>query len=781
MRQSVNVRFLALGATLALAMAGTALAAPKQPPAPYYSIELGRATTREQALSWLRQFGGPEPARAEKRRSGYYLRAGAWSNRADAEAARKALGGRLATETRVLQIQNPAPWLVASGDTVPVPGAPAAAAPAPAPAPAEVKPAPPAKAADPARSEAAGSEDLTTLDLDQLLSMEITGVTRRAGSYAKAPAAIFVLTGEDIRRSGARTIADALRLVPGLQVTRTSAQAYTVTARGFGGDKLQVLLDDRSVYTPLTSTVFWDVFDTYLDDIARIEVIRGPGASVYGANAVNGVINIVTKPAGDSAGTHLHAGGGNEERAFGGFRSGGRMGDWGHGRAYAKGRERDSTERADGSEVQDGQSQVQAGARVDAGLGELGSLTLQGDIYRARLYSATFPPSANAADTVAAGRNLGARWTYGWEGGAQTQASLYYDGYDRTIPAIFEESRDTYDLDVQHNLADWGPNRITVGAGARLSRDETGGPPLLLVFEPADATRRTYSAFVQDELTFGHFSLVGGAKLEHNDFSGTEFQPSLRAGWAMTETFFTWASVARATRTPNRLDHDTGLVCSGVDTPIAGCAGAGTVLAIGSKDFDSEKLVAYEWGLRAQPVRALIADLALFFNDYDDLRSSEAGLRFGNLVEAQSYGGELAATWELADWVNLRAFYAYLQIDARNDAGSTDANTVYTLENGTGNQSVGLRLGLQPFDTVTADAFLRHVDNLGTRGAGGPVGADRYTELNLRLGWAVTPFMEVALVGENLLDGSHPETAAASATRSEIPRSLFGELTWRWQ
>lgn len=785
MRPSATLR--SFSALLLLAAAAGALAAPPQPKAPYYSIELGRATTREQALAWLRQFGGPAPARAEVRRSGYYLRAGAWATRAEAEQARKALGGRMADQTRVLQIQNPAPWLLASGETVPVPGGGAAAAapaaPPAAPAAPATAPAPAAapKAAAPAPPAPSAAVDLTALDLDQLMSMEVTGVTRRAGSYAKAPAAVFVLTGEDIRRSGARTIADALRLVPGLQVIRTNAQSYTVTARGFGGDKLQVLLDDRSVYTPLTSTVFWDVFDTYVEDIARIEVIRGPGASVYGANAVNGVINIITRPAGDSDGMHLHGGGGNEERAFGGFRSGGRLGDWGQGRAYAKGRERDSTRRADGSEAQDGQSQLQAGGRVDAELGGLGALTVQGDVYRARLYSATFPPSANATDTIASGRNLNARWTHGWDGGAQTQASLYYDGYDRVIPTIFEESRDTYDLSLQHNLADWGPNRITVGTGVRLSRDETGGPPLVLVFEPADATRRTYSAFGQDELSFGSVSFVAGVKLEHNDFSGTEFQPSFRAGWSITDSWFTWASVARATRTPNRLDHDTGLVCSGVDTPIVGCTGAGTVLAIGSKNFDSEKLIAYEWGLRTQPARTLVADLALFYNDYDDLRSSETGLRFGNLIEAQAYGGELALAWEPLDWMTLNAFYGYIRIDARNDPSSTDTTTVYTLENGTGDQSVGLRLGLRPVEAITADAFLRYVDNLGTRSLTGTFGAGRYTELNLRLGWAATPFVELALVGENLLDRSHPETAAAAATRSEIQRSLFGELTWRWQ
>jgi iron complex outermembrane recepter protein len=297
----------------------------------------------------------------------------------------------------------------------------------------------------------------------------------------------------------------------------------------------------------------------------------------------------------------------------------------------------------------------------------------------------------------------------------------------------------------------------------------------VLIFEPADTTRRTYSGFLQDELTLGDFSVVAGAKLEHNDFSGTEFQPGLRLGWAATSDLFTWASVARATRTPNRIDHHTGIICSGVDTPIVGCPGAGAVISIGNKSLESEKLVAWEWGLRATPAPRLVADLALFFNDYADLRSTEAGTRFANGIEAESFGGELSVGWEPAAGVSLNAFYGYIRVDARRDPASTDTTTVNTLENGTGQQSAGLRVGLRPLDPLSVDAFLRYVDNLPAQNV------PHYTELNLRLAWAVTPLMELALVGENLLDTAHPETGASAATRSEIPRSLFASLAWRWQ
>jgi iron complex outermembrane recepter protein len=634
------------------------------------------------------------------------------------------------------------------------------------------KAAPPAPAASPPPEP----KDFTNMELEQLMSMEVTGVTRRAGSYAKSPAAVFVLTGEDIRRSGARTIAEALRLVPGVQVYRTNAQNYTVTARGFGGDKLQVLLDGRSVYTPLTSTVFWDVLDTYFEDIARIEVIRGPGATVWGANAVNGVINIITRPAADSAGTHVFGGGGNEDKSFGGFRTGGKIGTAANGRAYVKARERDSTERADGSDVTDGQTHVQAGARVDTDLGAWGTLVGSGDIYQSGEYSATFP-AGTTSDTTAAGRNVSLQWTYGWSGGASTQTSLYYDGYDRTIPTIFGESRDTYDLNVQHNLGAMHDNLLTFGGGARLSADETAGTPsALIVFDPQDRTTQNYNVFVQDEWAItDDLWLLGGVKLEDNDFTGFEYEPGVRLGWSIADGYYTWAAVSRAVRTPNRIDHDTAIACFGANNPIPGCPGAGGSVAIGSKDFESEKLIAYEWGLRSQLIPTLLTDVALFYNDYKDLRSTESATRFANGIQATGYGGELSVSWELATWCSLQAFYAYLKIDAERDSSSTDSTTVNNLEGGSPQQSAGLRVGLQPWSWLDVDTFTRFVDSLPASSV------PNYVESDVRVGWHVTPLLELAIAGQNLLDAAHPESGANTATRSEIARSVFGELTWRWK
>lgn len=618
---------------------------------------------------------------------------------------------------------------------------------------------------------AADTRNFTNLDLEQLMALEVTGVTRRAEAYLRSPAAVFVLTGEDLRRSGSRSIAEALRMVPGLFVARSNAQTYAISARGFSAgnsDKLQVLVDGRSVYTPLTSAVFWDVLDTYLADIERIEVIRGPGATVWGANAVNGVINIVTRAARDTQGTQLYAGGGNEEKAFGGFRSGRPLGAWGHGRAYAKAWERDASRLASGEDAPDGQSQIQAGSRIDGALGDWGRLSVSGDLYEGEQLSTT-------GDTKVSGRNLGATWVYPWAGGGETQTHLYYDGYERAIPEVFSEERDTFDLNLQHNLAPLGRHALTFGAGARLSRDQTGGPPLAIIFDPQDRRLRTYSAFVQDEVALGpNGSLILGSKFEHNDFTGSEIQPGARLGWTLSERFFTWAAVSRAVRTPNRIDHDIALVCTPLVIDSGLCSTPGEVIPIGNRQFDSEQLLAYEWGLRSQWSPNVLVDLALFYNDYDDLRSTESRLRFDNGLEGRGHGGELSLSWQCTDWLGVQAFYSYLKLEIDRKADSADARTPANLEGSSPENQVGLRLSTQPLPTLDVDAFLRYVDQLPAQNV------DSYVELRLRVGWRLLPDLELALVGGNLLDRSHPEIGANPATRGEPERSVLAELTWNW-
>lgn len=621
---------------------------------------------------------------------------------------------------------------------------------------------------------AAQPEDLTDLGLEDLMAVQVTGVTRRAAPLGRSPAAVFVLTAEDIRRSGARNIAEALRLVPGMDVARINAQSYAVSARGFNtnsADKLQVLLDGRSVYTPLTSSVFWDVLDTYLPDIERIEVIRGPAGAVWGANAVNGVINIITKSAGDTQGSQVQLGLGNEQKYSAAFRTGGRFGETGRVRAYAKSGEQDSSRLAAGGQGPDGQNLQQTGFRMDCGQQGRGSYTLSGDFYDGK------NRDSNGSTSVDGG-NLSARWKRQWQSGAESSAQFSYDNYNRRIPRIYAEERRSYALDLQHTLPAWSGHVLTLGLTSQISRDRTGGEPLLIVFLPAERSLATYGGFVQDQLDFGdgRGNLVVGARLEHNDYTDFEFQPNLRAGWQFNEAWYGWASVARAVRTPNRINRDLGFFCAPAFATALNCT-SGQTSSLGSPNFDSEKLLAYESGLRWRASPKLSVELASFYNDYSDLSSFEgSGIsgRFANRFDGTGIGGELNLNWSLSEQLQLIAFYSYLELDLKRQPGSSDNTTEMNVEGNSPANQAGVRGNWQPAANWNLGGQLRYVDAL----AGQKLPA--YAELDLRAGWHLRPDLELALIGQNLLHDSHAEFGQPS-TRLELERSVMAELRWSWQ
>ncbi len=630
---------------------------------------------------------------------------------------------------------------------------------------------------------AALPSDLTELSLDQLLSIEVTSVSKRPEPLSSAAAAVFVLTGDDIRRSGARRIADVLRLVPGLNVAQVDARSYAITARGFNSssaDKLQVLLDGRSAYTPLTSAVFWDVFDAYLPDIERIEVIRGPGATLWGANAVNGVINIVTRSAADTQGTEVSGGVGTEERAFAALRSGTHVGDVGAARVFVKSAHRDAALMADGADGQDGSRSDRAGFRSDWTLSDVDALTVSGSAYASRFNTAPTATVPEPRPTDASGGHVLARWAHG-DGASDTWTlQTYYDHYQRDIPSIYGEVRDTLDVDFQHRIALSERQSLMYGLGFRHTRDETEAPPsVAVVFLPEARTLETTSAFIQHQSHFLDDAVVLtlGSKFEHNDFTGFEIQPGARVGWQIGERAFTWAAVSRAVRTPNRLDSDLAIFCPPPDG-FPGICGPG-LLRIGNPDFRSERLMAYEWGLRLWNENDLTADLATFYNDYSDLRSQEQpgqGSAFGNFAnknEARSHGAELTLGWRPRTDLNLQAWYAYLHIDAKAMAGSTDVTTAGTLEGLSPRHQAALRASWQPSDRWQVDGIVRYVDALPAERI------DAYTELDLRLAWRPRPAIEVALAGRNLLDHRHVEFGAEGEQKA-IERAAFIEFTWFW-
>lgn len=621
----------------------------------------------------------------------------------------------------------------------------------------------------------ASSTDLTTLSLNELLGIEVTSVSKRPEPLTDSAAAVFVLSGEEIRRSGVHSIVEALRLVPGLDVAQISAQQYAVSARGFNStsaDKLQVLLDGRSVYSPLTSSVFWDVLDTYLADIDRIEVIRGPGAALWGANAVSGVINIITRSARDTQGVQGRASGGNVERMYGAAREGFGVGSDGAVRIYAQGYSRTSSELPNGQDAVDGMRLEQLGFRSDWSLPGGQSLTVSGDGYTGRERSATIS-GTSTSDTTLTGGNLLGRWSGRSSGGSDWSLQAYFDNYVRNIPQIYAETRNTADIDYQQGFQLGAHNALLYGVGYRESHDDTAAAPAAIVFDPARRTLQTGSAFLQDQISLGSsMQLTLGSKFEDNTFTGFEVEPSLRFGWRATEDLFTWTAVSRAVRTPNRIDEDIAIFCP-PPNGYPGTCGPG-LFRIGNPQSKSAQLIAYEWGLRWWPVSNFSADLSAFYNDYRKLRSTEKTTAFGsfqNKLKANSYGAELSLLWRPWRWLEARPYYTYLHLDAKPEPGSTDTTSETMLEGSDPQHQFGLRLALEPVPHWQADLDLHYVDKLHA------LQVPDYGEMNLRVAYLVVPHLEVALVGRNLLHDRHAEWSSTSS-RFELRRAGMLELSW---
>lgn len=618
------------------------------------------------------------------------------------------------------------------------------------------------------------SSDFTELSLDELLAIEVVTVSKAAEPASRAPAAIYVITRDEILRSGARSIPEALRLAPGVNVARISSREYAVSIRGFNStssDKLQVLIDGRSVYTPLFSGVFWDVVDTALMDIDRIEVVRGPGATLWGANAVNGVINIVTRAAQDTLGTATTIELGTERNSAT-LRSGQSM-DVGQNsamRVYAKAVERGSGNQSDGRAAVDGQRMVLGGIRADTELhgGDRWSVA-------ANVYSSDADEPNGKETTDGTDINLLYQHPFGHDEAApQLDVRVSYTGYRRSIPSTYQEKRDTYDAQVQYSAQFGQMHDLTAGLGYRYSADETGGPPLTIIFVPEDRSIDQPSAFLQDRVHLSEdLTLTIGTKIERNDFTGTEIQPGARIGYSLSPRTYFWSSIAKAVRTPNRLDHDLGLYCPPPDGFGAICGG-GETLRIGNPEFDSETLIAYEGGWRRQWSDRISTDIALFYNDYDELRSTEptaSGIRFENRLRGTGSGGEISVLFKPSEDLDLRVWYAYLNLDI-DDSDSSDSDSVATIEGSTPGHQALAALRWSP-GLWTLDAIARFVDALPN------AQVERYTELDLRIARPIFERCTLGLIGTNLLDSQHGEFGEMGS-RVEPQRAVMLELRWDW-
>lgn len=618
---------------------------------------------------------------------------------------------------------------------------------------------------------------LKKLSIESLLQMEVTSVSKKAEKLSSAAAAVFVITNEDIRRSGATSIPEALRMVPGLEVSRIDANKWAITSRGFNGrfaNKLLVLIDGRSVYTPLYSGVYWDAQDIMIEDLDRIEVIRGPGATLWGANAVNGVINIIRKHAKDTQGGLVTAGAGTEERGFGSIRYGGRTEDNTCYRVYAKYFNRDEAVFTSGDDSTDDWNALKGGFRIDRQVWGNDSLTLQGDIYNVNSgdrLTVPIPPMTVNEKIDSKGLNIIGRWKRTLSDISNLAMQVYYDRTDYSSE-IAEEIRDTLDMDFQHQFPLGERHGIIWGFGYRFTRDNIENSPSV-IFTPDRRHDDIWSAFLQDDIYFLHnkLRLTVGSKFEHNDYTGFEIQPNIRLIWTPEMSYSLWASVSRAVRTPCRGEIDVLTYVRVPSPPV-------TLPTYGNSDFKSEDLIAYELGYRIRPFVPLSVDIAAFYNDYDNLRTFEfTGIQLNgdNKMEGSTFGVELAVDWRVMDTWRLAAAYTFLQMQLHVYGDSRDMFSEGA-EGENPHHQFSLRSSMDLLENLELDFWARYVDNLPTQDVGS------YVSLDIRLGWKPRNNLELSVVGQNLLDSQRPEfiPEIVNTTPTEVERGVYGKITWNF-
>jgi len=618
--------------------------------------------------------------------------------------------------------------------------------------------------------DAGTASPLKQLSIEELMYVEVTSVSRTAEPLSDAAAAVYVITRDDILRSGARSIPDMLRLAPNLQVAQITSSSVAITARGFNGSaasKLLVLVDGRSVYTPYHSGVSWDVQDVLPEDIERIEVISGPGATLWGANAVNGVINITTRRSSDTQGASVNLGAGNLEQR-GSAQYGGKLGDALSYRAYVDSFHYGQDVTASGADVGDAWRKTQGGFRLDWTSGA-DLLTLQSDFYGGS-EDIPAPP-----DESLSGQNVIARWNHQLSNGSALQIQAYYDHELASEPGVASDDLHAYDLDLQHSFA-WGARQSIVwGGGYRIENDDFPVVPTatqLLRFIPQERNLTLANAFVQDSIALTRsLKLTLGTKVEDEPYTGAEVLPSARLAWRLSDTDMLWTAVSRAVRAPSRLDRDLYEI-------------SGPLVIIKGGDFQPEKLVAYELGYRAQPTTSSSISISSFYNVYTDLRSAEFSpggqlpVFFANRMEGDTYGLEIWGSYQVREWWRLDAGANWLHKNLRFEPGSSGLGGL-GLAGDDPSYQASLRSTTIFSRNVLFNLDLRQIGSLPDPAS------PAYTELDARLAWTVSQSLELSVQGSDLIHPHHLEfgTTAAplqlGATGVETGRSFFIAAHWR--
>jgi len=635
--------------------------------------------------------------------------------------------------------------------------------------------------------------DLAEMNLEDLIQLEVTSVSKKKEKYTKSAAAVYVISGEDIHRSGVRNIPEALRLAPGVQVARINGNKWAISIRGFSGlysPYLLVLVDGRSVYSPLFSGVYWEEQDTLLENIERIEVIRGPGGALWGANAVNGIINIITKSAKDTQGGLATAEGGSGHRGVGAVQYGSKLGERAYGRIYLKYFTEGERHNSDGHDGEDDWDALRGGFRIDYDASNTDRFELSGEAYDGQAgqnltIPLAFPPVMRTLSkdlSVNGGHILGA-WTHRASEDSEFALQMYYEGISRDLSAGHER-RDTVDVDFQHRLRLSPRHELFWGLGYRFTNNHVTDS-YVLSLNPRQRQENLYSATIQDTVTLAEdrLCLTLGTKIEHNDYSGFEIQPSARLLWTPSEKHTVWAAVSRAVQTPSRVFADGRLNI--VRFP-------GFIMSLlGNDDVGSTDLLAYEAGYRIRISERVFLDFTAFYNRYDQLRTAEMGiprfewapfpphgvipLTYDNKMSGTVYGVELTANWQATSWWQLAANYSYLEMDLELDTSSTDTRSVAKQDYSPRHQFrissfMNLPHGFE-FDT-----HLYYVDELPGKNI------PYYVRFDARLGWRISDSLEASVCGQNLFDGHRLETISddSGIQSTEAPRGVYGKVSWRF-
>ena len=645
------------------------------------------------------------------------------------------------------------------------------------------------------------STDFTDLSLEELMAIDLTLATRTPKSRNRIPAAVYIIDREKIRRSTATSIPELLRMVPGLHVASIDNNKWAISIRGFNSrfaNKLLVMIDGRTVYTPLMSGVYWDIQDTMLADIDRIEIVRGPGAALWGANAVNGVINIITKNAAQTRGILFNGLAGNQHYA-GNLRFGGTFGENTTYRIWSKYFNYDGLCNCKNLKPADDWHGIRAGFRLDSTPSKTTAITLSGELYdnqtgQISTLSAWEPPYRHifSEDPEQAGGHLLGRLQYNNSATSNTQLQIYFDRTERE-EAVGAEDRNTLDIDFQHHFK-WGAkNDIVWGLGYRISHDKLTETEILRTLNDNTTYYHLYSGFIQDEITLidNLLEITIGAKIEHNSYTGFEFQPNIRALLTLNPKHTFWAAISRALRTPSRYEVE-GQINYILPPGFPNNPFPNPPLFLstnGSDDYESEELIAYEIGYRYLN-KNFSLDLTAFYNDYDELRTYElVGFDFNtppylhltrindNKMYGHTSGFELLINFPIFSWWEIECNYSYQRTSMQLDSSSSDTGNLAPVEGDSPRHQALLHSSLDLPLNLNFDGWLRYVDELPNQ-----KGVDSYITLDLRLAWQPREKLELSLSGRNLLEHRHLESTQDyfGTITSPVERSFYAEINWQF-